>query len=313
MTPQQDFYHIGVDVSKLKLDIYILQTEEHFICENNPKGINSLISRLPRNSVIVMESTGGYERACARALDQNEFKVAIVNPKPVYHFRQSFGSSAKTDKIDARVLAEFAKYRRNIHYGLKTSAQQERADLCRYREQLRNEKAKMKTRRTMATLAYIKKSMSQLIQKQEKEIEKIEKKIKLLLQKSEEDQALFELVKTVPCIGDKIALTLINLLPEIGKLSHKQLASLVGVAPIASDSGQFRGKRFIQGGRISVRNALYMGALTGLKWNPLIQECYDRHVSRGKPKKQALVASMHKLLRIINSIAKHQTPFKLPS
>jgi transposase len=302
-------HHIGIDVSKATLDVYCLPQELHFQVANSPVGIAALVKQLPLNSAIILESTGGYERMVARSLDEQGYPVCVINPMLVYHFKQSLNLKAKTDKIDARVLALFAQARPTLRYGLYSNGQQTLLDLQRCREQLKKMRQQSKNRWRQTVLPAAKAAHQCLIDALDKQIQTIEDSLLEQVHAHEAYHQSFSLLQSIPGIGANIALTLVASLPEMGKLTHKALHRLVGVAPMNRDSGTFRGKRFIQGGRQAVRDALYMSALVSVRYSPLMKAYYQQKVAQGKPKKSALVACIAKIVRIINSVIRQQRPF----
>jgi transposase len=301
--------HVGIDVSKDKLDVWLLPNNQHLQVANSLKGVNKLIKHLPQTSKVVLEATGGYERLSARSLAKHGHQVCVANPKPIYHYRQSLNFAAKNDKIDARVIAQYANEMTHLRYGLVDDEQLELNDHESLRETLRKEITQAKNRKSNAHNPDVKKIYQQQIALLEKQLKKVDAFLLKKIKASPQKEKLFNQVQTIPGVGPKIATTLICQLPELGKLEHKPLARLVGVAPMANDSGKHCGKRFIQGGRCNVRNALYMGALVSSQCDPDMSKYYQSQLAKGKAKKSALVACMGRLLRVLNSVAKHEKNF----
>lgn len=313
MTQQLFSSHVGIDVSKGKLDVFILPEKLYFTVENNKDGIKKLLSMLPENAGVLLEATGGYEQLVATTLDAKQIPVCIINPKLVYHFRKSINNLPKTDKIDAAVLARFAQERPDLRYGLYNPTQRKLLELQRCREQLKKTLKQEKNRLAQARLKEAKSAHENIIKSLSKQISRLEDKIQSIIESNETYAKQQQLLCSIPGIAESLAMTLVTSLPEMGKIKHKALQRLVGVAPICNDSGTFQGKRFIQGGRQAVRDALYMAALVSIQYNPDIRAYYLRKVSEGKPKKSALVACIAKIIRIINSVVRNETPFVLPA
>ena len=305
--------HIGIDVSKNTLDIYQLPEGIHFKEKNTKAGIKSLIKRLPKlDSGILLEATGGYERLASQMLSEEGFMVCVTNPVPVYHFRKSLSIAAKTDRVDARILALFAKERSDLRYGLRDKKQQELLDLQRAKDQLKKSKTQEKNRLRTCHHSLVKSVHAAVIKTLEKKIEKLDQAMKDIIDQHEAYQMQYDLLTSIKGISRQVATTLIASLPEMGNLRHKALQRLVGVAPINNDSGRFSGKRAIQGGRQDVRDALYMAALSAAHTDPYIKAYYQKKQAEGKKKKVALIACMAKLLRILNSVITHQKPYLCP-
>jgi transposase len=311
--------YTGVDVSKGRLDVSCVrrgETTEHeaFGVPNDDAGIDALVGRLveeARPVLVVLEATGGFERAVVAALAAAGLPVAVVNPCQVRDFARATGRLAKTDRIDALVLARFAEAVRPTPRPLPDEeAQAFGAILARRRqivEMLTAENNRLGSARTKPVAKRIRAHVRWL----EKELERTDHD--LLDGAIRQSPTLREndaLLRSVPGVGPVLSRTLLAELPELGTLEHKRLAALVGVAPLNRDSGTFRGRRAAWGGRAGVRAALYMGALVATRRNPVIRQFYERLLASGKPKKVALVACMRKLLMILNAVLKHRTPWR---
>jgi transposase len=309
--------YAGIDVSKGRLDVVFVRRDEAvdhdaaFDVPNDVAGIDELVARLEeeRPALVVLEATGGFERAVLAALAAAKLTVAVVNPRQARDFARATGRLAKTDRIDAEVLARFAEAVRPTPRPLRDEeAQAFGAILARRRqivEMLTAEKNRLGSASTKPVAERIKAHVKWL----EKELACIEGDLDETIR---ENPALREndaLLRSVPGVGPVLSRTLLAELPELGTLTHKQLAALVGVAPLNRDSGTFKGKRAVWGGRAGVRAALYMSALVATRHNPTVKEFYERLVAAGKPKKVALVACMRKLLTILNAVFKHRTPW----
>jgi transposase len=301
---------VGIDVCKGALDIatYASNKKWHFL--NNEAGIGQLIKTLKELSpaLVVMESTGGYEAPMAYALYKVGIPCAVVNPREVRDFARATKKLAKTDTIDARILAHFAAAIKPEPRPLPDEQAQELgAILARRRqitEMLTAEKNRMHTARKQVRV-----SIQAHIDYLEAELSQLNSNLQGRIEESPVQQEKYHLLQSVPGVGPNLSATLLVELPELGSLNRRQIAALVGVAPINHDSGIRRGKRSIWGGRPQVRTALYMAALVATRFNPVISEFYIRLCALGKAKKVALVACMRKLLVILNSMLKHRVPW----
>jgi transposase len=257
---------------------------------------------------IVLEASGGYERGVVSALAAAHLPVVVVNPRQVRDFAKATGRLAKTDQLDAHVLAHFAEAVHPAPRPLPDEATQRLAALLERRSQLVTMLTAEKNRRQQA-LPSVRALVEEHIAWLEAALERLNQELDQLLQASPVWQARDELLRSVPGVGSILSFTLLAELPELGTLAHKQLAALVGVAPLNRDSGFSRGKRVIWGGRARVRSALYMSTLSAVRYNPALRAFWTRLRAQGKPPKVALVACMHKLLTILNAMLKHHTPW----
>lgn len=307
--------YAGIDVSKARLDVALCPTADHFEVANDQVGIDSLVVQLQeqaRPMLVVLEATGGLERSLVAALAAAAIPIAVVNPRQARDFARATGRLAKTDKIDAEILARFGEALRPQPRPIPTEEAREFAAILARRRQI-IEMLTAEKNRSGATLSKpVKKRIEAHIKWLEKELSRTDDDLDQTIRASaiwRENEAL---LKSVPGVGPVLARTLLAELPELGgaELNPKQLAALVGVAPLNRDSGTLRGRRTIWGGRERVREVLYMGALVATRFNPTIKEFYERLCARGKPKKVALVACMRKLLTILNAILKNRTPWR---
>lgn len=301
---------IGIDVSKRCLDVCVRPSMQQFQETNTEKGIAALVKRVREiePALVVLEATAGMEAMVAAALAAEHVPVAVVNPRQVRSFARATGKLAKTDSIDASVLAHFAEAVRPQVRPLPDAQAKEFSELVGRRRQLVEmivaEKARLAGICGIA-LADIKAHIAWL----EKRLKRLDGELQSAVTSSPIWQAKSELLKSVPGVGEVLSLTLIAGLPELGSLSGKQIANLVGVAPINRDSGSMRGRQSIWGGRAQVRCVLYMATLVAVRHNPLIKTFYERLRANGKPPKVALTACMRKLLVILNAIAKAKQPW----
>ena len=300
---------IGIDVAKAKLDIADWPTSFADQCANDTKGHQALIEKLPhkKDCLFVVESTGGYEKRLVLELLDKGYLVAVVNPRQVRDFAKALGILAKTDRIDARVIARFGEQTRPRTVAQVHKKQDELDELVTRRRQLVSLRTCEMNRKQTTRSKLVKKDVQQTIDQLNKQLKRINKAIASLVSSDDEWKGKSDLLKSVPGVGEVTATTLIAELPELGQLSQRKIAALVGVAPFNRDSGQQRGRRCIFGGRRSVRTALYMAALSALRTNPVIGQFAKRLKDQGKLGKVVVVACMRKLLVILNSMVKNNT------
>jgi len=304
--------YVGIDVSKAQLDVAERPAGERVVIPHTEEGIATLVEQLRarRPACVVLEATGGLQVPLASALAVAGIPVAVVNPRQVRDFARATGQLAKTDAIDAQTLARFAEAVRPTPRPLPDEATQAFSALLTRRRQLiemlvaeqnRMQRASRPIQRQIqAHLTWLKRQLAALDEDLTHQIQSTP------LWREHED-----LLRSVPGIGPVVSRTLLAELPELGTLTHKQIAALVGVAPLNRDSGTLRGRRVIWGGRAVVRGVLYMSAVVAARHNPVINAFYQRLRAAGKAPNVALVACMHKLLTILNAIVKHRTPWRL--
>jgi transposase len=310
--------YVGVDVSKDRLDVCLRWSEPEsrediFAVAHDEAGIDTLVSRLvkERPMLVLLEATGGFERAAVGALAAERLPVAVVNPRQVRDFARATGRLAKTDRIDARVLARFAEAIRPSPKPLPEEEIRALQGILARRRQLLGMLTAEKNRLPTAIKPVAKRIVAH-IRWLEKELSRTDRDLEEAIKSSSTLSENEELLRSVPGVGPVLARTLLAEVPELGTLTHKRVAALVGVAPLNRDSGTLRGRRSIWGGRAEVRAALYMGALVAARRNPVVRGFYERLLAAGKPKKVALVACMRKLLLILNAVLKHHTPWRSP-
>ena len=299
---------VGIDVSKAQLDVAIRPSGESESVSNDKTGIEGLIKRLReiQPALIVLEATGGVERSVTRALTSAELPVVVVNPRQVRDFAKATGHLAKTDRIDALVLARFAEAVRPALRPLPNQITLELRALIARRRQI-TEMIVAERNRLSGASKSVRKRIDAHIRWLEAELDRADKDLDQSIRQSPICQENEDLLRSVPSIGPVTSRTLLAELPELGELNRKQIAALVGIAPLNRDSGTLRGRRSIWGGRATVRAALYMAALVASRRNPVIKVFYTRLKKTGKASKVALVACMRKLLTILNSMIKHKT------
>jgi transposase len=302
---------VGIDVSKEWLDVSVVPSGEEWRVSYRRAHVAELVSRMNElgPARIVLEATGGYEIEIAAALSDAALPVCVINPRQSRDFAKATGELAKTDRVDARVLAEFGRSLRPPVRALPDTAARELREIMDRRGQILGALLAEKNRLERTKSKTIKTSLRSHIRYLERQIEKIETALSDRIQESPAWQADVDLLKSVPGIGQLTAANLTILLPEIGTMGRRQIAKLVGVAPLSRDSGSRRGTRSIWGGRSQVRRMLYMPTLVATQRNPVISALYNRLVERGKPKKVAIVACMRKLLIISNAMIRDRTPW----
>jgi transposase len=300
---------VGIDVAKAELVVSVLPGEERFAVANDERGVRTLVERLRASAplLIVAEATGGYELLCVAALAAAALPIIVVNPRQVRDFARATGQLAKTDRIDADILARFADVVRPTIRAIPDEAAQELDALLARRRQLLD---MLQAERNRAGQVFgkgkrlVKKSLKAHITFLERELRMTDTDLGDMVKASPAWRERDELLQSVPGVGPVLSRTLLADLPELGRLSRRAIAKLVGVAPLSRDSGTWRGRRFVQGGRAPVRAVLYMAALVATKRNAVIRQFYQRLVVAGKPKKLALVACMRKLLTILNTMVR---------
>ena len=301
---------VGIDVSKAQLDVAVRPTGKRWTLPYDQTGIEGLIPQIVdlEPALVLLEATGGLELPLVAALAAAALPVVVVNPRQVRDFARATGTLAKTDTLDAGVLAHFADAVRPEVRPLKDAETQVLNSLTARRHQVMTMLVSEKNRLGTA-IGAVSPRIEAHIAWLEQELSDLDKGLRQTLRRSPVWREKDDLLRTVPGVGEQISLTLLANLPELGTLNRRQIAALVGVAPYNRDSGTLRGKRAVWGGRSRVRAVLYMGALVASRHNPAIRDFYQRLLAAGKPKKVALVASMRKLLVILNGMLKHGSPW----
>jgi transposase len=301
--------YVGIDVSSQRLDVAIGDDPlESF--DNDDAGVVALCQRLSAVGceLIVLEATGGYEALAVASLAGAGLPVRVINPRQVRDFAKATGLLAKTDALDARLLRQFAERIRPVVLPHKSEATRELAALVARRRELVQMLTAEKNRLKLATRR-VGRDITAHIRFLEKRIQDSDDELKRRIEADDDFRITDELLRSVPSVGRVSSSTLIALLPELGALTHRRIAALVGLAPWNDDSGKRNGRRHIWGGRSEVRSVLYMATISALRSNPVIRTTYQRLVAAGKPKKVAIVACMRKLLTILNAIVRDQTPW----
>jgi len=302
--------YVGIDVSKAQLDVAVHGEAGVHRFANTAQGQGQLIAYLKTREkvkLIVLEASGGYEKAVAYALVDEDLRVGVVNPRQVRDFAKAAGILAKTDAIDAQVLARFGAVMTPKNRDLPDALHQELAALVDRRAQLVEHAVAEKHRLGQARCAKVRKDLQAHVKWLESHLETVEAHIDALLQAHPDCQQKVERLRQVNGVGKITAVALLAAMPELGTLSRRQSASLAGLAPFNNDSGLFKGTRRIRGGRQAVRDALYMGTLVATRHNPVIRTFYQRLLAAGKTKKLALIAACRKLLCILNAMLRDQS------
>jgi transposase len=294
---------VGIDVSLDKLDVAVSNDSRAYCFKNTPKGIDALCKKCKKwkPTLIVLEGTGGLENSVLTALILKGIPTARVNPRQARDFAKATGKLAKTDRVDSLMLCHFAEALRPEPYVLKNKVGEDLSTQNTRRRQLVSMLVREKNRKSRSAGETLD-SINRHIQWLETELKDIDRDIKKLLATDEEYVRKDEILQSTPGVGSVLSAELLANLPELGKLNRKQLAALVGVAPLNRDSGKFRGRRHIWGGRASIRSVLYMACMSGVRCNDTLKEFYQRLLQAGKAHKIAMVAVMRKLLGILNSM-----------
>jgi transposase len=302
---------IGIDVAKHSLDVYLASEDRGFTINNDTAGFTQLLDQLPAagNCLVVIEATGGYQSRVVAALVTAGHLVAVVNPRQVRDFARGLGILAKTDRIDARVIARFGQHANPRPIEVGTEKQTQLHELVTRRRQLIELRTAEQNRLETTTTKMVRKNIRHLVEQLDKQIRQLEEAIGELLASEPELASKAALLESVPGVGPVTVTSLLVDLPELGRLDRQQVAALAGVAPFNRDSGKFHGRRAIWGGRAAVRNVLYMAALTARRCNPLIRDFAQRLEAAGKPFKVVLTACMRKLLVVLNSMVKNNRPW----
>lgn len=303
---------VGIDVSQERLDIHVRPSEEDFATARDDAGLAILAERLRRlrPALIVLEATGGLQVKVAATLAAEGWPVAVVNPRQVRDFARATGQLAKTDRLDARAIARFAEAVKPAPRPLPDAAAQALQALIARRRELVELRVAERQRRRQSTSPWVRRDLELSIGALTERIEAIDMEIETHVKGSPIWRVQEDLLLTVPGVGKILSRTLLAELPELGRLTRRKIAALVGVAPFARDSGTFRGRRAIAGGRPGVRAVLYMATVAATRCNPVVAATYRRLRDAGKPAKVALTACMRKLLVILNAIVRDRKPWQ---
>jgi transposase len=299
---------VGIDVSKQRLDVHVLPTAESFAVSRDGAGLEELVDRLRllQPQLIALEATGGLETIVAGALAGADLPLVVVNPAQVRHFAQALGQRAKTDPIDAAVIARFVEAVKPQPRPVAAKDTQMLSELVSRRRQLIEMLVAERQRKKQAHNPRVRNSLARHIRTLEKELSQIDRDIDMLVRGSPVWREKEELLASVPGIGSTIARLLLAELPELGSLDRRKIASLAGLAPYTRQSGRWRGKSMIGGGRSAVRSALFLAALVASRHNKVLRAFHQRLIAAGKPKMVALIAVARKLLTVLNAIIRDQ-------
>lgn len=303
---------VGIDVSKSTLDVHVHPSGEAFAVARNAEGIDTLIARIAPLGVsaVAVEATGGFETVVAASLGGAGLPVIVVNPAQVRAFAQALGKRAKTDPIDAAVIARFVEATRPEIRPLPDEDTRLLAELVTRRRQIVQMIGAERQRERQMPTRHLKKSSGRLIKALEKELDVLNSDIDDSVRGSPVWREKEDLLQSVPCVGPITARSLLAELPELGTLTRRQIASLAGLAPWTRQSGKWRGKSFTGGGRAAPRTTLFMAAMVGARCNPTLKAFHQRLIAAGKPKLVALIAVARKLLTILNAILRDRKPWQ---
>lgn len=304
--------NIGIDVGKEMLDIFVYELDQHWQETNTEEGIRRLTNRLKRFNLtrVLVEATGGYERALVEAATEHEIPIVIVQPIQVRQFARAQGVFAKTDKIDARLIAQYGVTMQPIVKVLPGKKVRLVKDLLARKRQLL-EMRTMELNRQHKAQKVVAPSHRRLIKLLDKEILSINEKLAIEVAEIDAWQRTYEIISSAPGIGDGVAFTLLGELPELGRINNRQIGALCGLAPFNRDSGKMRGKRRIRGGRAPIRTVLFMAMLSAIQHNPIMQRFYKKLVAQGKNKKVAITACMRKMITILNTMVRKDEVWKM--
>jgi transposase len=305
-------HYVGIDVAKDELVVHVLPTNQKLVEPNSKEGIKKLVAHFKeiKPQQVVLEATGGLERELLTSLIANGIPAVAVNPRQARDLAKGLGELAKTDAVDARILAKFAQLQCFPTRPIPSCETQEMNDLVTRKEQLIQMRTMEANRQHRAKQKAIQKSIERVIKMYDKEIATIEIRITELIANNPDWSEKDKILQSVPGVGPKTSQVLISALPELGTLNRQEIAALVGVAPFCDDSGKKTGVRHIKGGRANVRSTLYMAALSAIRWNKTIKTFFDRLIAEGKKFKVALVAAMRKLITILNVMVRTKTGWK---
>jgi transposase len=300
---------VGIDVAKNELVVHILPTNQQLTVANSVTGIKELVKLLKeiKPKQVILEATGGLERELLTNLAANGINVTAINPRQARDLAKGLGELAKTDAVDARILAKFAQMQIIETRPVASREIQEMDDLVTRRQQLIQMRTMETNRRQQTKQKSIIKSIERIIDALNKQIADIDIRIKKMIDENPDWNEKDKILQSVPGVGQQTSQILISALPELGGLNRREIAALVGVAPFAHDSGTKLGKRQIKGGRADVRAALYMAAFASIKWNKKLKKYFEQLIARGKQYKVAIVATMRKLITILNVMIKTKT------
>jgi transposase len=307
-----DTIFVGIDVSKDRLDVHVRPSREAFAVTRDGQGLEELVDRLRalEPQLIAIEATGGFETIAAAAIAGASLPLAIVNPAQVRHFAQAIGKRAKTDPLDAEVIAHFAEAVKPQVRPVADEQARLLAELVARRRQIIEMMVAERQREKRAAIVRVRKGILRHVRTLEKDLLDVDKDIGGLVRSSPVWREKEDLLVTVPGVGNTLARTFLAELPELGTLNRREIASLAGLAPFTRQSGRWKGKSMIGGGRASLRAALYMAALSAIRCNRSLKVFYQRLISAGKPKMVGLIAVARKILVILNAMLRDKTQWQ---
>ncbi len=308
-----DAIYVGIDVSKDRLDVHVRPGGEAFAVARDGKGLEQLVERLRvlAPALVAVEATGGFETIVAAAIAGASVPLAVVNPAQVRHFAQAVGKRAKSDPIDAEVIARFAEAVKPQPRALPDEAARLLAELVGRRRQIIEMLVAERQRERRVDAVRVRKSLVRHIAALEKELPIIDHDIDTMVRGSQVWREKENLLTSFPGVGDTLARTFLAEVPELGSLHRREIASLVGVAPFTRQSGRWKGKSMIGGGRAAARAAVFMAALSAIRCNPILRAFYQHLLAAGKPKMVALIAVARKILTILNAMLRDKTPWQI--
>jgi len=309
---QNNMRNVGIDVGKSNLDVFIYELDLHWRVANTEQEVRRLLTTLNRYKLarIVVEATGGYERLLVEACAEKEMPLVVAQPMQVRQFAKAQGVLAKTDKLDSHLIAQFGAVMQPQPRPIPSKNVRDVRDLLARKRQL-NELRTQELNRQHKAVKALQASHTRLVKICDKEIAQINLKLEKAVASISEWMRTYEILSSVPGIGDGVAYTLLGELPELGQLTHRQIAALCGLAPFNRDSGNLKGKRRICGGRAPIRTVLYMAMLCGIQHNPVMKSFYTRLVAQGKHKKVAITACMRKMVTILNAMVRDNLEWRM--
>ena len=301
----QNEINVGVDTGKEQLDIYIRPLDVYFTVSNDEKGIKKALKEIQKHDIsrIVIEATGRLEYEFALACSEANLPIVIINPAHIRRFAGALGQLAKTDKLDAQLIAHYGEAMKPALSQLKPELMQRMSDLLARRRQLLRMQT-MEKNRTKIMPKVIASSIKPILTALKNQIAKIDVKLEKLIEQCDDYKAKNDIIQSMPGVGKVVSYNLLSNMPELGFISNKQAAALIGVAPVNRESGSYKGKRRIRGGRYQVRTVMFMAMMSGMQCNPVFKATYERLVASGKPKKVAIIACVRKMIVILNAMVK---------
>lgn len=301
----QNEINVGVDTGKTQLDIYIRPLDIYFTVSNDEKGINKAVKEIKKHKPtrIVIEATGRLEQAFIIACANEKLPFVVANPVRIKKFAGSVGQLAKTDKLDAKLIAYYSDAIKPELSALKPETLRKMSDLLSRRCQLM-EMRTMEKNRLQSLPKSLESTITPMLTVINNQLTKIDNKMAKLIEQCDEYKVKNDIIQSVPGVGNVVAFSLLSNMPELGYISNKEAAALVGVAPINRESGTFKGKRMIRGGRHQIRTAMFMSMMSAMQCNPVFKATYQRLVAAGKPKKIAIIACVRKMIVILNSMVR---------